>query len=34
MSYGENLPDVYRPASYADKNFKGAKPGDLPANRR
>ena len=34
MSYGENLPDVYRrAASYADKIFRGAKPGGLPVQQ-
>jgi putative tryptophan/tyrosine transport system substrate-binding protein len=34
MSYGENLPDVYRrAASYADKIFRGAKPGELPVQQ-
>jgi putative tryptophan/tyrosine transport system substrate-binding protein len=34
MSYGENLPDVYRrAASYADKIFRGAKPSDLPVQQ-
>jgi putative tryptophan/tyrosine transport system substrate-binding protein len=34
ISYGENLPDNYRrAASYADKIFKGAKPGELPVQQ-
>jgi len=34
ISYGEDLPDTYRrAASYADKIFKGAKPGELPVQQ-
>ncbi len=34
LSYGENLPLVYRhAASYVDKILKGAKPSDLPVEQ-
>jgi putative tryptophan/tyrosine transport system substrate-binding protein len=34
MSYGENLPDLYRrAASYVGKIFKGGRPADLPVQQ-
>jgi putative ABC transport system substrate-binding protein len=33
ISYGTNLADLFRRAGYVDKNFKGAKPADLPVQQ-
>jgi putative ABC transport system substrate-binding protein len=34
MSYGPNLPDLYRRAAeFADKILRGAKPGDIPVEQ-
>jgi len=34
MSYGENLPSMYRRAAYfVDRIFNGAKPADLPVEQ-